>query len=256
MTYDNRVSELSTLKIEVLQEVVREGELMLAAQLAVASAADQRAMTLAGLLIAGATASAGGVVAMLLGDSPNWNIALVGSAYAAAAITIAGFALWSARPGRFSFPGNEPASWHPEQWQIGALGPHTIHQARVEQAVNLQSQIKKNQRIQARNALWLRISLLLAFLATVLAAVAIGLWGAHRWQSTASKDKHEEKPICRSEVNNFFVNDTTNHKGLENQPLQTRKNVRTFTHAIRRGERTSRLPAEPACKPSHPASGA
>lgn len=195
MSYDNRVAEISSFPIEVLDEVVREGEAMLAAQLTVATAADQRAMTFAGLLIAAATAATGGVIALMLGDKPAWWVVLIGTLYAAAAIAAAGFAIWSAKPARFSFPGNEPALWHPDLWQVGASGPHSKKQARVEQAVNLQSQIKKNKVILARNARWMRRAVIVGFVATAIAAFATGIWGGGQWRDSLKAQKSASSAV-------------------------------------------------------------
>ncbi|WP_293967752.1 hypothetical protein [Sphingomonas sp.] len=186
MSYDNRVGELTVLCDEVLEQVVREAETLIAAQLVVAGAADQRAMTFAGFLIAAATAAIGGVVALILSDKPDWSVVTIGTSYSLLMVVASGCAIWSAKPGPFSFPGNEPSCWHPDQWHAGASGPHDLHQARVEQAVTLQSQLGKNKRSLAKNSRWMRVAMALAFLATLAGAVAVGWWGVHRRQTPSA----------------------------------------------------------------------
>ncbi len=184
MSYDNRVSELISLDDTILVEVVREGEAMLAAQLNIATAADQRALTFAGFLIAISTAVLGGAAALVLGEKTNWCLVVIGAGYAAWLIAAAGGAIWSAMPNMFSVPGNEPSSWHPEQWRVGSAGPFSIKQARVEQAVTLQSQIGKNKRALKRNAGHMTRAIGGAFVATVLAASALGVWGSEKFHET------------------------------------------------------------------------
>jgi hypothetical protein len=258
MTYDNRVAEIAPLGLPILEEVVREGEAMLAAQLTVATAADQRAMTFAGLLIAAATAATGGVIALVLSDKPAWTVVVIGTVYATAAIVAAGLAIWSAKPSAFSFPGNEPALWHPDLWQVGIGGPHSIHQARVEQAVNLQSQIGKNKNALSRNARWMRAAVLLGFTSTALAAISTGIWGLGHW-------RHYKPPVapittrsppigsccCNKEAPTYR---RFREKRSSIDATGPRKNSqRLHTHQPKRAVRSVRLPAVRECKPSHPA---
>lgn len=253
MNYDNRVNEIKPLGQEILKEVVREGEAMLAAQLTVATAADQRAMTFAGLLIAAATAATGGVVALVLSSEPNWEAALIGALYALAAITAAGLAIWSARPAEFSFPGNEPASWHPAQWHTGIGGPHDVNQAHTEQAMTLQSQIGKNKKTLARNALWMKRAVTVGFLSTALAALAIVIWGAYQWSRPTKTDSKALVPIVR----------VVCQSGSAYKPVAVKSNVKKMVRsqhnppvsqatAAKRAVIDPRLPDEPVCKPSHP----
>lgn len=256
MSYDNRVIELNALDEEILKEVVREGEAMLAAQLSVATAADQRAMTFAGLLIAAATAATGGVVALILTANPNWTAALIGAFYAIFALVAAGFAIWSAKPNDFSFPGNEPSSWHPEQWLAGKNGPHNLKQARVEQAVTLQSQIGKNKATLALNAARMRKAVAIGFTSTVVAAVAILFWGVSQWLTPAQKTepKSSAQPIhviCQLPIPGHMSILRGPNQGSERaaeKPPSTRAKI---SESVRRAV-GARLPVDQACKPSHP----
>lgn len=253
MSYDNRVHEIRGFHDDVLDEIVREGEAMLAAQLSVATAADQRAMTLAGFFIAAATAAVGGVVALILSDKVDWNVVLIGTAYAIAMTSAGGSAIWSARPNRFSFPGNEPASWHPEQWRIGSGGPHTKEQARIEQSMTLQSQIKRNTQTLTRNGRWMKGALLVGFLATLGSAAAIGVWGLHQHQrlKAAAAAQVKPAPSCQASP-------TPKLKPAEEYPRrQLRDNSRRSSrtpHVKSRAE-NAHAPAGRSCTPSHPVTG-
>lgn len=174
---------------------------MLAAQLTIATAADQRAMTFAGFMIAAATAVLGGSAALVLGTSPSWALVTIGGLYAAALMVAGGFAVWSARPGLFSIPGNEPACWHPDQWRIGSAGPFTLHQARVEQAQTLQSQVGKNKVDLASRGRVLQRAVFVAFVATSMAAIALGGFATMRYLRSAAmkpaSSVDHEKPAAQ-----------------------------------------------------------
>ena len=194
MDYSSRIHELRKFDKPILDEVVREGEMMLAAQLAMATAADQRALTFSGFLIATGTAALGGTAAMILSTSPSWGLVLLGGGYAVGLIAAAGLAIWSAKPGLFSIVGNEPASWHPAQWRIGPAGPFSPKQARIEQAENLQSQLSSNAEDLKRNGRYMTLAVSLAFAATVIAALLLGFWAISRYKNSdlaASESAHQ-----------------------------------------------------------------
>jgi hypothetical protein len=56
---------------DVLREIIRDGERRLDVQLATANAADQRALSFLGFVIAGITAAVSAAVAMATSDSPQ-----------------------------------------------------------------------------------------------------------------------------------------------------------------------------------------
>jgi len=222
--------------------------------LSVATAADQRAMTLAGFFIAAATAAIGGVVALMLSDKVDRNVVLIGTIYAIAMAIAGGLAIWSAKPRRFSFPGNEPASWHPEQWRIGVGGPHTMEQARIEQSMTLQSQINRNTGTLTRNGRWMKGALLVGFLATLSAAVATGFWGLHQHQRFKAVAAAQAKPApsCRS-------NSTPKIKPARTCPRrqQIGKPQRSSgTQRVSARAENARAPAGRSCTPSHRETGA
>jgi hypothetical protein len=140
----NNFEPLRSLPRDVLDEVVREAEVRLAAQLQMASAADQRALTIAGFQIAAATASLGGGVALAVGTKADVWLAIVAVMFAFAMVLSAREAVLSAQPQKFHVPGNRPIGWLPENWLDGATKGHNIIQARIEQAACLDEAITEN----------------------------------------------------------------------------------------------------------------
>lgn len=151
MTGSNDFDELRLLSDDVLAEVVREAEARLQAQLQIATAADQRALTFAGFQIAAATAALAGGVALLNAPTPDFSLATLAVLFALAMLAGAGCAMLTAWPRKFAIPGNEPAHWAPSQWQWPKRG-FSLAAARVEQAACLQGSIKKNQHQAAHAA--------------------------------------------------------------------------------------------------------
>src|SRR4051794_22851245 len=87
------------------REIISRAEIYLQSQLQAGIAADQRAVTLAGMFIATATAIALGVLAVwsTTGDIPLLTSGIVSAGF----LTIAsGFCMWAARPIDFFFPGS------------------------------------------------------------------------------------------------------------------------------------------------------
>ena len=171
---DNGFETFGTLTEDVLAEVVREGELLLASQLQAGIAADQRALTFAGF----ATTAAGAVFGLVIANpvpagvlSPLLVTGL-GIALAAALMTAVVMAILSALPRQFFFPGNEPANWAPEHWSLPPSARRTLKAARIEQAQVLQAMISANKAGAARQAKLIRRAVWLAFGAAIAALAA------------------------------------------------------------------------------------
>jgi len=99
------LSPFESAKDGILTEILRHAEIRLEDQLSAATAADQRALTFAGLLVASiaaivtiSTAVPADAAALCLTVSTMLGIA-------------AAAALWSARPTAWSFRGTSPAEW-------------------------------------------------------------------------------------------------------------------------------------------------
>jgi hypothetical protein len=102
---------LASAKIDTLQEILRQAETYLQAQLTAAIAADQRAMTLAGYLATSIAVLLGASGALLLATPPNWLLALTGFLVAGLFLRAMRMAIKAGEPSDFEFPGNTPGSW-------------------------------------------------------------------------------------------------------------------------------------------------
>jgi hypothetical protein len=165
------LSDLRNLDLQVLQEVVREGEARLEAQLAVATAADQRAMTWAGFLIAVATAAVGGAASLIM-SADHLVFALIAIIFAIWMLKAAWIIVDAVRPKKFSLPGNFPENWLRENWFSHPSGPYDLSEARVEQAICLNNGIDDNANDAESHAAALKRSMDHALLALSFSAVS------------------------------------------------------------------------------------
>lgn len=145
MASDNQYNALRTLDDEVLKEAVREGEVRLQAQLQTATAADQRALTLAGFQITSGTASLAGGVALMTAAQPNRLLASIALIFAVAVLVSSGIALWAVVPRKFKTPGNQPLNWRRDRWRWQDKG-FDIKAARIEQIACLEEAIEANRK--------------------------------------------------------------------------------------------------------------
>ena len=140
----NEFEAISSLDESVQQEIIREAEMRLDAQLTVATAADQRALTFGGFLIATATAALGGGIALLTKDKPDFGLAAVAVGFACPILYASWEAIRTTMPKLFCLPGNRPGLWLPDQWESHGIHPPTLPRARIEQAKHLDNAIKQN----------------------------------------------------------------------------------------------------------------
>lgn len=123
---------------DLLDEILREAESRLNAQLTTAIAADARAMTFLGFISAVAVAATGAGLAVFV-DKPN--LAILALFTAVGFIIAAFFAFEAARPIEFNFIGNDPASWKKDV-ENGV----SVHQAKAEQVAFYDEMIKANRK--------------------------------------------------------------------------------------------------------------
>ncbi len=185
MTDFTEFEQLLAYKQDVLGEIVREGELKLSSQLSVATAADSRALALIGFQIAAATASLGGTVALLF-VTPLREYLIALGFFAALGLIVAAFiAIESVRPANFSFPGNQPENWLPNQWISNAAlpGDKSLERARIEQCFVLNNAINRNATDMLTNANKVKLSIDITFWTIAMAALFLG--GYWTWQAFA-----------------------------------------------------------------------
>ncbi|MGB3317834.1 MAG: hypothetical protein WA978_04085 [Sphingopyxis granuli] len=174
----NNYEAFSELPEELQREALREGELRLHAQLAIATAADQRALTWGGLLVAAATGALGGGLALVSKERPDYILGLLAVFFAVAMMVAAWSALATVQPAKFCLPGNRPANWLPSDWDCAGSEKRKIQRARIDQAKQMSDHIAENAeaaRIRAkdmaRSFLWARWALWVsgAFLLGIIA---------------------------------------------------------------------------------------
>jgi hypothetical protein len=169
-----------------LQEILREAESYLNAQLTAAIAADQRAIAFASLLGAAAVVIAGGGGALLLSERPNpalgWTcMAIVGTFLVAMA-----FANLAAMPSKFWFAGNSPAGWLED---VRAQRP--LRASLAEQLVHYADMIADNDKLMRRNGTQMKVAVWIAWSGLAIggmAAIILFAWndGIGRWLGLAS----------------------------------------------------------------------
>lgn len=115
----NNFKSFSTLPEQLQVEALREGEARMQAQLAVATAADQRALTWGGLLVAAATGAIGGGLALIGKSTPDYVLGLLAVGFSFAMMIAAWHSLQTVQPGQFCLP-RQPSS----QLAAGKLGMH------------------------------------------------------------------------------------------------------------------------------------
>lgn len=151
---------------EKLKLILRQAEERLAAQLQVALAADQRAMTFASILLAAAA-----VLIAWDGTDTLWWPKLI----LIAAFTVAGgFSLWAASPIGWELVGNTPEAWV-EDIAEGNAGDDAKHSANAAMAAHYAKMIGDNEMSLTGNANWFRTAKAISFVGVLLAAVIAGL---------------------------------------------------------------------------------
>lgn len=165
------LDSLRLLDDDILHEVIREGEVMLAAQFAAATASDQRATAWAGFVITLAVAATGATATIAL-SGKNLALAVITGLLSVLLSVAAFIAIQVFRPQRFALPGNRPENWLPGEWESGKA--RNIQQARIEQARCLNNQIDDNAGWAEQAATRLRLSMDLTAISSMLAAVYVG----------------------------------------------------------------------------------
>jgi hypothetical protein len=143
MAIRNDFEALRSFDTDVLDEIVREGELFLQAQFGAASASDQRGMAWAGFMVAAATAALAAAASLVV--SGGHTLLAITSLAGAGMLLVSTFlAAKAVRPHKFAFPGNCPENWLPSSWHGHGVNTLDMKQARLEQAHTLQRQIDDN----------------------------------------------------------------------------------------------------------------
>lgn len=165
----NTFDSFDDLPEKLQLEALREGETLLQTQLTVATAADQRALSWAGLLLTGASASLGGAFALQIKAGSAAELQLLAVLVSAALFISAWLAIRTVAPKPYCLPGNTPGSWLPAEWNCIGSTSKKIANARRDQASQIHKFIEANAQVAKENAVQMRLSVGIAFFA-VLAA--------------------------------------------------------------------------------------
>jgi len=170
MAFAETVTTLKTASEAVLAEILREAESRLEAQLTAAIAADQRAMTFLGFLLALVTFLVGAAIAAATASTPSPFVAYLSTAGAVGLMVAAFFAFVATRPIDFEFVGNDPESWLGDVTQ-GSL----LHDALAEQCAHYDDMLKSNRRAMSESSksLW-RSSVAAGITVAICSLVAAG----------------------------------------------------------------------------------
>lgn len=129
-----------------LSEVLREAEVHLSAQLVSAIAADQRAYTFAGTVIAASVLLIGAAYALTAAPEPNPWLACLTVLVAACLFVSAWLAVMSARSVEFAFAGNQPSQWI-EDIESGKTLVHAL----AEQCAHYDEMVTANRTVMDGN---------------------------------------------------------------------------------------------------------
>ncbi|WP_156648337.1 hypothetical protein [Methylobacterium sp. Leaf108] len=143
-------SDLAGADIQIKEEIKRQAEAFLAAQLQSGIAADQRAMSFVSLMAAAAVVVAGGGAALLLGTPVRPFLGWVCIGTATSFALAMGAAVETAKPVDFHYVGGAP-----KDWKDDLSNRITYEDALAEFIINLGDRIKFNKKILETNALWM-----------------------------------------------------------------------------------------------------
>lgn len=153
---------------QTARTILEQGDRFLQAQLTMSLASDQRAMVMATIMVAFASALLVAGFGYL--DNPaHAPLATSAIFMAVAQILGAWFCIWSARPLKFAAPGSEPKAWWNQRTSDLALllgGEAENHQLRIEQ----------NECVMAKKVAWLRLGTIAAVATPLVGIVAWYLW--------------------------------------------------------------------------------
>ena len=165
--------EFSQLPVELQNEAIREGEILLQAQLGIAADADRRALTWSGFVLAGATALLSAGFATLDAQPFNYDITIGAFLAGAALLLSAGLSILTVNPREFCLPGSRPGLWLPSRWDCVGTDSEKLQAARLDQAKHLDKFIRSNADTAKGNAGYVRFSIGLAYFTIFASSIVL-----------------------------------------------------------------------------------
>lgn len=156
---------------KVLQEILRQAEVYIETQTAVATASDARALTFSGLIMAGNVILVSSSYALATSDPTNLFLAIVTGLLAVALFASAVLSVLSARSVDWGYPGGQPDTWIDD-----VLNGTTLTQALAEQCANYNDHIIANKAAMKSNSEMFNAATTLAFGASGFAGIAYLYW--------------------------------------------------------------------------------
>lgn len=153
--------------LALARAVVRQGEMVLAAQLTLAVAASQRAMTLAALFTPIAVAAFGLAISQWVAPASNLPLAVAMLATGAFVVSAAALCVAAAWPMGFYTAGNRPDNW----WSDG-VEARSLAESLKKESANYDRSIDYNQRVITRTNDRLKIGALLGVTSPIVGLVA------------------------------------------------------------------------------------
>ena len=138
---------LKSADTATLQEILREAEVHLSAQLSAAVAADQRAYTFAGTVTAASVLLVSAAYVLMTGDVSNKILGWSSVGVAVSLFAASWMAVISARSVDFEFAGNQPGNWADD-----IDGGKPFNQALAEQCAHYDLMIISNRRTMEGNS--------------------------------------------------------------------------------------------------------
>lgn len=139
--------DFSKVSLSTLQEIVRQAEVYLGAQLTASIAADQRAIAFASALAAAAVVLVGAGLALLIAEKPNPELGWTAISTAVGFLVAMAFANFSAMPAVFWFAGNSP-----ERWNDDVHSKQSLQVSLAQQLSHYSDMIADNDRLMRRNS--------------------------------------------------------------------------------------------------------
>jgi hypothetical protein len=154
-----------------LQEIARQAEVYLDAQLVSATAADARALTFAGLIMAANVILVGASYSLVTMEKPNVFLAWTCVGLVAALFISSFIAVLSARSVKWGFGGGRP-----ETWRSDALAKKTLMQTLPEQCQNYDEHISENATTMRTNSQMFNAATTVALTASAIAGLLYTYW--------------------------------------------------------------------------------
>ncbi len=165
------VDTLRSAPRPLLDEIIKESESRLSAQLSTALASDQRAMNFFGFMVAAVIVVTGASFAMI---KVSYMLSAIAALAAIGLVVSAYFALQAAVPTDFEMVGNDPSSWVED-----IESNISIDNALAEQASHYDEMLKNNRAAMAASAHYMRMAGWTAEVTVAIGAlVAIFHWMA------------------------------------------------------------------------------